>query len=301
MHRPSAILADFFGSLEKLISEIVSGLEDKYKDDPEFNNYIDVNVGPNWKNTVTERINVELPFAIDSVEDYGATISDYLNITFSRVLPDVPSLQTLSADISKVLENVKGVGVDIPLMTRVISNNPQSKLSIPPIDSRINLENSASIGSDFRGVEFTKGYITPQDYWKDIAYPGLTSSSIPIGFRDTINQGYVNYPSITPLENLFNPIGAQSISDLDIESESSSPMGSSASYLNQFPESAKADSEIYSISLIGESINGFTTFDPSIMSNGDLLDQSQVPQFDNENSDPQGGLMASARNFEPAF
>ena len=299
MHRPSAILSDFFASPEQLTSAIVSELEDRYNSDPEFNSYIDVNIGPNWKNNIMEKINTELPLVIDSVEDYGATMSDYLNITFSRVLPNAPSLQELSIDIAKNLENIKGAGVDIPLMTRIISNNPQTKLSVPPVNARINLKNSADTGSDLRGVEFTKGYITPQDYWKDIAYPGLTSSATPIGFRDIINQGYVNYPSITPLENLFNPIGAQSISDTDIESEISSPAGSAASYLSQFPEVTNAERQVYNISLIGELINGLTTFDPATMSNGNLIDLNNVP--DEENSDPQGGSTPSTRNFQPAF
>jgi hypothetical protein len=187
------------------------------------------------------------------------------------------------------------------LMTRVVSNNPQTKLSTPPLNSRIDLQNSLDLGSDYRGVEFTTGYITPQDYWNDVAYPGLSSGGTPVTLRDSINQGYVGYPSRTPLEALFNPVGAQSVPEDGIFIENTSPTNSSASYLNQFPDELQADRDVYSISLMGERLNGYTTFDPTTMSNGDLLDQSQVPQFEEENSDPQGGLTSSARNFTTAF
>jgi hypothetical protein len=199
------------------------------------------------------------------------------------------------------MQNVPGVGPDVPLLARIVSNNPQTKLSVPPLDSRIDLESTADLGSDYRGVEFAVGYLTPQDYWNDVAYPGLTSAVVPTALRDSIIQGYVGYSTSTPLESLFNPVGAQSVVDTGLPVESTSPTNSPASYLSQFPEQLQADRDVYSISLMGEALNGYTSFDPATMSNGDLIDQSQVPQFEEQNADPMGGLTASARTFTTAF
>jgi hypothetical protein len=301
MHRPSAILADFFGSSERLVEAIMSGLEAKYLESSEFADYIDIGFGADWRSIVRYGISSEFFSALDEQENYGLTMSDYLGITFSRVLPGVPDAESLSLDVEGTILATAGVGVDVPLMAQIVSNNPQTKLSVPPLNSRVDLNNSVDLGSDYRGVEFTTGYVTPQNYWKDVAYPGLTSAIIPTTLRDSVNQGYVGYPSSTPLEALFNPVGAQSIATTGLPVESTSPSNSTGSYLNQFPEPLQADRDVYSISLIGETLNGYTTFDPSSMSNGDLLDQSQVPQFEDENADPLGGLTSSARNFTTAF
>lgn len=301
MHRPSAILSDFFGSPERLVEAIMSGLEDRYQTDSEFSDYVDIELGADWRNTVRYGIGSEFFSVVDSQENYGLTMSDYLGIAFSRVFPGVPNAETLASKVEKDIASVAGVGIDVPLMTRVVSNNPQTKLSVPPLNARVDLDNSVDLGSDYRGVEFTTGYLTPQDYWNDIAFPGLTSAVIPTTLRDSVNQGYVGYPSSTPLESTFNPVGAQSVTSTGLPVESTSPSNSTGSYLNQFPEPLQADRDVYSISLIGETLNGYTTFDPSSMSNGDLLDQSQVPQFEDDNADPLGGLTSSARTFTTAF
>ena len=52
---------------------------------------------------------------------------------------------------------------------------------------------------------------------------------------------------------------------------------------------------------MGEKLNGYTTFDPQTMSNGDLIDLSLVPTYEEDNKDPQGGLPSASRNFTPAF
>lgn len=301
MHRPSAVVADFFGSSERVVREIMTALESRYQTDSVFSDYIDIEFGADWRDVLEDRISVEFFLVVDAQESYNLTMSDYLGVTFSNVLPLFPDVRSLSAGVLERLQNLADVGEDVQLISRVASNNPQTKLSVPPLDSRVDLEGSVDLGSDYRGVEFTLGYITPQEYWKDVAYPGLTSAVIPTALRDSINQGYVGYSSQTPLEALFNPVGAQSVSSTDLPVESTSPTNSPASYLSQFPEQLQADKDVYSISLMGETLNGYTTFDPATMSNGDLIDQSQVPQFEEENADPLGGLTSSSRNFTTAF
>lgn len=301
MHRPSAILADFFGSPERLVEAIMSGLETQYQTNQEFTDYVDVELGADWRSTVREGIGSEFFLVVDGQESYGLTMSDYVGLTFSRVLPSVPGLERLSMEVSKALQSIAGVGEDVPLLARIASNNPQTKLSVPPLNSRVDLESSVDLGSDYRGVEFTSGYLSPQEYWAGTAYPGLTTAVIPTALRDSINQGYVGYSSVTPLESLFNPVGAQSVASTGLPVESTSPTNSPASYLSQFPNDLQADRDVYSISLMGETLNGYTTFEPSTMSNGDLIDQGQVPQFEEENADPFGGLTSSARNFTTAF
>lgn len=295
VQRPSDVFECFLGSRATFSKMVLEALEAEYASNQQFTDYVDIRFGAEWRSKLLPAIEAKFFDSLDSVEKYGLTLSDYIGIVIKELLPE-----TAISAISSVMEERPGLGRDSKLIAKVVSNNPQTKLSVPPSGARVSLSNSVDLGYDYRGVEIVSGYITPQEYWNDVAYPGLTDTSVPLGFKGSVSEGYVGYLSSNPLEGLYNPVGAQSISDAPgATTVPYSPLSSSV--LSQFSGDLLGDRDVFSISLMGEKLNGYTTFDPSVMSNGDLLDTSQVPTFEDDNQDPQGGLNPTARNFTPAF
>lgn len=294
IQRPSDIFESFLGSRKSFKNVVLEAMENQYEADQLFADYVDVEFGADWREVVLPRIEGEFFDSLDSTEAYGLSLSDYVGLVTEQLLPNNPSQEKLISAISETAISQPKTGKDIELMSKVVSNNPQTKLSIPPLNARVDLSNSADLGYDNRGVEITSGYITPQQYWNDVAYPGMTGSIMPTGLKDSVSNGYVGYLSSAPLEQLFNPVGAQSVSDAPTSVYDPSIFG-------QFPDELQGDRDVFSVSLMGEKLNGYTTFDPATMSNGDFLDTSQVPQFEDDNKDPQGGLNPAARNFTTAF
>ena len=296
--RPSDIFESFFGTKERFMEIVLSALETQYSDSIDFANYADINHGADWREEIIPVLRKGFFETLDSVEKYGLSLSDYIGLAIKSSLSSVTnSDEIVKAITSRVLEE-PGVGVDARLIAQAVSNNPQTKISIPPSGARIDLESSVDLGTDYRGVEFSSGYISPGDYWNNIAFPGLTNTSVPGNLIKSVTNGYVGYLSSTPLEALYNPTGALSVSGIPSGGIGSMPI---SSILSQFPDTLQADRDVYAVSLMGEKFNGFTTFDPATMSNGDLIDTSLVPTFEENNKDPQGGLNPTARNFTTAF
>lgn len=294
--RPSDIFESFFETKEFFISIVLKSLEAQYSTSSSFVDYIDIELGANWKEVITYRLKDSFFNALDSVQNYGLTLSDYVKFAVSVSLPEFANSNELVVAIVNTISEEPKVGSDAKLISRLVSNNPQTKVSVPPSNSRIDLESSVDLGSDYRGVDFSAGYISPQEYWNNVAFPGLTSTIVPTNLKNSVIAGYTGYLSSTPLEALYNPVGALSVSS--VPSGGSAPI---SSILSQFPENLQADNEVYAISLMGEKLNGYTTFDPQTMSNGDLLDPSLTPTYEEDNKDPQGGLPPAARPFTPAF
>lgn len=296
--RPSDIFESFFGTKEYFMGIVLSALEAQYSNDVDFTNYVDINLGADWKAEIISSLEESFFEALDSVEKYGLSLSDYVGLAVRSSLPKLADSSKITEAItSKVSEDPK-VGADAYLIAKIASNNPQTKISVPPSGARIDLESSVDLGADYRGVDFSSGYISPRDYWNNVAFPGITSTSISTDLLSSVRSGYVGYLSSAPLEALYNPLGALSVSGITPGSSGSVP---ASSILSQFPDNFQADRDVYAISLMGEKFNGFTTFDPATMSNGDLMDTSLVPTFEEDNKDPQGGLNPAARNFTTAF
>lgn len=292
--RPSDIFSSFVSSRSRLSEIFLDSLNLQYSIDPGFANYVDITFGPTWREELVRRIDSAFFEVLDSEENYGLSFRDYVGLAVSRFILNQDISAGVTDSIYQRATQDHLIGPDISLMSRVVSNNPQTKLSVPPLNSRVDLSNTVDLGYDFRGVSVPTGYISPQDYWTDIAIPGLTTSSLPPDIQDYISDGYVGYLSKTPLEGLYNPVGALSVSDAP-------GVATSAFEYDRFADELQGDRDVFSISLMGERLNGYTTFDPATMSNGDLLDTSQVPNFEEDNRDPQGGLNPAARNFTPAF
>jgi hypothetical protein len=278
-HSPSDVFLSMVPSFGKLTEKVVEGLEVEYQKDSEFTDYADVELGPTWRSKVKTSFPEEMARAIDSRSTYDENFSSYLESALARTIGNFSQIDQLASNVTAYLNSDLSVSRDLSLIAKVVTNNPLNKLSVPPKDSKVYLDNSVELGLDHRGVEFTKAYLTPSDYFSNVPIPGMVSPGLlPSSIRDSVVQGYEGYPKGFKLESLFNPVGATSIGDVANPDQAiSSPDPFMAgSILGAFPEELQADRDIYSISLMGELLNGYTTFNPSDMSNGELLDESQT-------------------------
>lgn len=281
------------------MEEILDYLDDEYDKNESFSDYIDVTMGPAWRDEFRNLFPLELLRSMDDRSTYDETFTSYILHSFDRVMGDFEGTQSLVSDIVSYLESNMAAGEDLPLVIKTVTNNPQNKISLPPKDAKISLEDGVELGLDHRGVEFTKGYLTPEDYFADIPIPGMkTTSVLPVNIRDSVVQGYIDYPLDSRLESLFNPAGAMSvenISDPNVAIASADPFMAS-SVLGALPSELQADRDIYGISLMGELMNGYTTFDPATMSNGDLVDETLTP-----NTPSGSGLPGLLQEFVKAY
>jgi hypothetical protein len=278
LQRPSDVFESLIASESELLRGVLEVLEDEYDEDSEFTDYIDIVQGADWKEKILKKFFPSLTSVLDSESSYTTPLSGYFGKALSSALPGFNFSDDFISKIIKWFETSQNFAVGPALGGAMIANNPQTKISTPPIDSKIALDNSIDLGLDYRGVEFVKGYSTLQDYWGNIPYPGM--------------------------ESLYNPIAADSVGNLNlrsIEAINYANLFTSGSILGEVPDFQRQDQDIYAISLIGETINGYTTFDPATMSNGDAIDISLIPNYESQNADPDGGRAGLSRTFTPAF
>lgn len=305
-HLPSDLFETFMESKDYFLSLVVDVLEQEYSDNDDFGDYIDENLGADWVSRVEKLFLSTLFNEMDSSSVYNKNLSDYFLGTFDRIFRNYSGNKSLSNSLVDSLASDTTFGGDISLISKIASNNPKVKTSTPPPNTVISLPDSIELDADNRGVSFVSGYLTPQSYYSEVAYPGFDNvSSIPASFKDSIFDGYVGYPTGVSLESTINPIGAESIKQLGVSPNyviSDSDIWSTASALGDMldiPGLSQADRDIYEISLMGPRINGLLTFDPKTMSNGDLFDTSKLPKI--LNADKEDGLPMSSRNFSNVF
>lgn len=307
IHRPSDAFESLVGNEEKVTEVVLSVLNSTYDQNDIFEDYIDVEFGPDWRERVKRSFYPLLQRELDSNSIYARPISGYIESVLSQIFLGINTqeLNLLSSEIISKLNSESFSGISTEVAFLILSNNPQTKLSNPPPNSEILLKNSVDLGLDYRDIPYVTGYSTLEEYWSDIPYPGfIRADIIPATLKESIIDGYIGYLSNAPLEALYNPIGANSVNEFNLSSQESlnfSDQFSSGSILAQLPQALQGDSDIYSISLIGETLNGYTSFDPKTMSNGDLIDPSLIPDFENQNADMDRGLPGLARTFTPPF
>lgn len=304
--RPSDIFTSFIESESYFVELITESLYSEYTGNEEFADYVDERLGAGWTDIVEGRFMNLLRTELDSSEEYQKNLKDCLSGSLNILFPGYADLDGLADILISAVKLDNLFGEDISLVSKIAGNNPRTKISTPPPNTVVSLKDSTELDKDYRGVSFVSGYLTPQSYYSEIAYPGFDSlSSMPSTFKDSIFDGLVGYLSGISLERIFNPTSAESIGNLSLSPNyvlSESDIWSTASALGDMldiPGLTQTDRDIYEISLIGPRINGFLTFDSKTMSNGDFIDTSNVPKI--LNSDKEGGLPMSSRNFSSVF
>lgn len=305
-HRPSDIFQGSLISETHLVETVISALQEEYSSNEIFGDYIDEVLGANWVERIRPFVAKDLYLEADLSSDYGSRLEDYVLGSLKRVFPGHSELLSLRDKVISSILSDPALGTDVRLVALVASNNPHSKLSTPPPDSVVVLLESIDLDRDHRGISFSTGYLTPQDYQSEVAYPGFSNStSVPSTFKDSVLDGYVGYPPGTLMEQVFNPAGSESVRDTTLSSVdvlSDSDVWNASSVLGQLadiPGLMKGDRDIYEISLIGPRINNLLSFDPSTMSNGDYFDTSSLPKI--LNADGEDGVPMSSRNFSNTF
>lgn len=303
---PSDIFQSFLVSEDYFNQVIIDSLLEEYSDNEEFADYIDEKLGPDWVIKVKTLLLKDLYSEINSLSEYGNRLEDYLSSSLKYLFPKYEDILDLSNKIVSSIVSDPALGDDIKLISSIVSNNPHTKISSPPKNTVIPLDESIDLDKDYKGTSFISGYLTPQDYFSEVAYPGFEGTfSVPSTFKDSILDGYVGYPSNISLETIFNPLGAQSIRDVPTAISSvfsDSDIWNAASVLGQLgdiPGLDKGDRDVYEISLIGPRINNLLTFDPATMSNGDYFDTGSLPKI--LNADKENGVSMSSRNFSNTF
>lgn len=303
---PSDILQSFLISEEYFNDVIIDSLLDEYSRDSEFADYIDEKLGADWVTKVRTQLLKDLYSEINSFSEYGNRLEDYFLSSLKYLFPGYEKISNLTKKLISTISSDPALGDDVNFMSSVIANNPHTKISSPPKNTTIPLAESVDLDKDSKSISFITGYLTPQDYFSEVAYPGFGGSfSVPSTFKDSIFDGYVGYPSNISLESIFNPVGAESLRN--ISSAISSVLGDSDIWnsasvlgqLNNIPGLDKGDRDIYEISLIGPRINNLLTFNPTTMSNGDYFDTSSLPKI--LNADKDDGVPISSRKFSNTF
>jgi hypothetical protein len=303
---PSDIFQSFLISEDYFNEVVMDSLLEEYSNNEEFADYIDEELGVNWVTKTKTSLLKDLYLEINSFSGYGNGLEGYLSNSLKYLFPGYTDIQDLSRGIISSIMSDPALGDDIKLISSVVANNPHTKISTPPKNTTVPLLESIDLDKDFRGVSFVTGYLTPQDYFSEVAYPGFeNASSVPSTFKDSVLDGYVGYPSNISLETIFNPSGAESLRDIPTAIASvlsDSDIWNAASVLGQLsdiPGLDKGDTDIYEISLIGPKVNNLLTFDPATMSNGDYFDTSALPKI--LNVDKEDGVPMSSRNFSNTF
>jgi len=305
--RPSDVFQSFLVSKDYFFELITSSLLNQYQQNEFFADYIDEIFGADWAIKFSEDLSKEFFLEIDADSQYGKGIEDFLSKAFNRLFVGYEDIPSLVEEVVFSIDSDHMLTSDVSFITKIAANNPKNKISIPPSNTTISLSQNIDLDKDHRGISFATGYISPQSYYSDIAYPGFesTSSTTPVTFKDSVLDGYVGYPANILLESIFNPSGAESLRDIPSAITSilsGSDIWNSTSVLGDLaniPGLSQSDRDIYEISLIGPRINNFLTFDPSTMSNGDYFDVSNLPKI--LNSDKEDGLPMSSRNFSNTF
>ncbi len=305
--RPSDIFQSFLASKDYFFELITNSISNQYQENDLFADYIDEAFGADWLAKISGILSKEFFIEMDSNSQYGQDTKDFIFKAFNKLFLGYEDISSLVEEVTLSIISDPVLGPDISFITKIANNNPKNKISTPPSNTTIPLSQSIDLDKDYRGISFATGYISPQNYYSDIAYPGLeaTSSTTPTTFKDSVLDGYVGYPTNISLESIFNPSGAESLRDISSAITSvlsGSDIWNSTSVLGDLaniPGLSQSDRDIYEISLIGPRINNLLTFDPATMSNGDYFDVSNLPKI--LNSDKEDGLPMSSRKFSNTF
>lgn len=306
LNLPSSIISGLFGEGDKIKNHIKSALQELGSEPSNFKDWIDVIKdrigGEGWASNLASKIEAEFFSGFDNNNQYYKSLEEYIDIALSNISNvSIPSdlLKEVSEKIARILRSDSGVGPDIDEMIAIVNNNPLTKLDKVPPDTILPLSTSVSLSNDYRGVPFETAYLTPGDYFSEVAYPKTDGSSFNLSstLKDSAKFGYKGYSPYS-LEALFNPELAENMSDMVknmLPSVMEQLQYSSNSILS------KQDRDIYNISLMAIDLAGYTSFDPSTLSNGDSLDIALLPRYDETNSDSGSGNLPLSREKTTAF
>lgn len=303
---PSSIINGLFGEGDRVRSHIQTALEELGSEPSEFKDWVDV-VGDRiggleWSSNLASKIEAEFFNGFDNNNEYYKTLDEYVRTAVSNILGISMPVSLISEVVQKVTQVMRGdaqVGSDVDDVVAIVNNNPLTKLDKVPPDTILPLSTSVSLANDYRGVPFDTAYLTPGDYFSEVAYPKTDGSAFNLSstLKDSARYGYRGYSPYS-LEALFNPDFAENMSSMVnnmLPSVMEQLRYSSNSILS------KQDRDIYNISLLAIDLAGYTSYNPATMSSGDGLDIALLPRYDESNADSGSGSLPLSREKTTAF
>jgi hypothetical protein len=280
-------------------SAVKFALERQYETSREFQRYVDTQTKS--IDQIAEKFQKDILTSFGQMSSYETSLADVIGYIG---LPGVSPTST-----TKLLEEKIP---DLGLFVRLASSIPARKPDKLPAGARITLSDSVNLDSDYRGVGFSTGYLTPQDYFSGVAFPGAgkTADNLPDSIIKSIREGYRGYATFQPLDSLLKPglsslITLDDIGNLKNVSRSLAGLGTIGAIrdLTRIGALSPADQAMYDVDLSSliVDINGYTTYRAEINSNGDYIDTTLIPDFEAQNSDPGSGLTFSQRTRSTVF
>jgi len=270
-------------------------VQDEYDKGGDFADYVD-----SGKRTVGQ----EADSIYDNLLSFSDQVTSY-NKRFSDLLGYVTSGKGL--DVVSVTRNLESKLPDLSLFTSIATSIASRKLDKLPADTQVSISDTAPLGKDVRGVDIAAGYLTPGQYFSDVAYPGVgtTFDNLPASIMTSLEQGYAGYGSLEPLAGPLSLVSVEDVAGLSSIPRSLFGIGTLNTIrdLTGLGLMSEADQAMYSVDL-SELIlarNGYTTYNPLTDSNGDFLDPALVTDPALKNIDPGQGLPSSQRSKSTAF
>lgn len=278
----------------------VSVLQSEYGHGEKFARYID-SQGDSL-NIVAEKIRTDVIQAYNKIATYETSLTDILSYV----------AESTGMDPQRVKNNLEASIPDLGLVSRLATSGPVNKLDKLPAGTRIELSDNVELDRDGNGIKLTTGYLTPADYFSEIAYPGMggTSENLPDSLLESIRQGYSGYATLQPLDEVLRTGIADIVSTNDIRninnvSRSVAGLGTTdlVRDVSRIGSLSDADLAMYEFDLTSlvVDINGYTVYDPLTDSSGDYLDPRLLPDYESTNNDPGNGLPVSSRPRSSTF
>ena len=281
---PSAVVADKLSA-----SDLLAALQAEYGKAGDFAQYVDSQA--NSIASIADKLYRLIISSYDEVGTYEASLTDVIEY----------ATQGTGLDASQVSALLRDAVADLELSNRMAASVPLTKLDKLPAGTRIDLADSTALDTDYRGVSVASGYLTPDQYFSEIAYPGMgsTAENLPSSIVKSISEGYSGYGTLQPLDDLLRPGLANILSRSDlgqrITPAAIAGIGTldtlrDITGLGSMPEADRAMYDVEDIASLVVDMNGYTVYDP-------LTANRTVPAAENADS----GLPTSVRTRTTPF
>lgn len=281
------------GELVLSLDQLTQILLEEYDEDGDFADSVDL--GSESVQQIAEKLYKLLVSAYNEISTYNVQLSSVIDYAWQS--------QPLALDSDKIKAKALSLAQDSVVYNQLATALPTNKLDKLPPDTVIVLEDNLGLGRDFRNLDMAISYLTPDQYFSNIGFPGMgvDSLNVPTSLAKSIEQGYVGYPTTLPLDEVLNSGIAASITRDEIAKASDVVYGSGTADmikgLNPISNMSVADQAMYNVDLTELILakNGYTIYNPVTDSNGNFSSPSRSTDFSAENSDPDQGLPFTQR------
>lgn len=289
--------ASFLGNVSPsdLISEgltvgvFTSALQSEYGKGEKFAEFVD-SQGLSVSQ-LSKKLYAQVVKGFDENSSYESSLSDILSYTLSQT----------GINPQRVKDFILSSNPDIGMYSSMAVSVPTNKLDKVAPGTLFSLDDIVNLNEDQNGVKITTGYLTPLEYYNDVAYPGIESNLL-----ESVIEGYKTYPTLDLLDNVLGQIvDPDDLASANRVSGSIAGLGTMDTIrdLTGIGTMSDADRAMYEVDLtsIVIDLNGYTIYDPLTDSNGDFINPDLIPDYNAQNSDPGSGQTFTARDRSIAF